>query len=293
MLPIMLENMALLSQDDELSIAFYGPMTATADIGGGNLATLTQDTNYPFDENVQISVQVSTAVSFPLRFRIPGWCQSAQISVNGVPVGGGWQAGTWATIERQWQTGDNINIVFPMNIEVSFQDVNTDVRFWIPDAQKEGTWAEAVVIERGPLLYSLPVLPAVHNPLQTMGQYRGAFEEIASANGAWNYALEIDSNDPASSFQVKTLTVPPGTDAWQLSPIALEVDARIVPGWTCTEGDLIGQEDSPRLPDRKWVAPDLPEIGFAVSPTTDKIQLVPYGFTTLRMTYLPWIESQN
>jgi len=292
MMPIMAENMILFSDSGEVSVAYYGPTTATFDIGGSE-AVITQETNYPFEETVRIRVALSSDTNFALKLRIPSWCESASIKVNDSVVSGDYSAGSWACVERIWQDGDCLELMLPMQIKVVKKHVSTDVRFWLTDAEKEGNWADAVVVERGPLLYSLPVAAAVHTPLTTLGVHRGAFEEIAAASGDWNYALVLDQADPASSFTVVAQSKPADSNAWEGSPIALEVDAKRVLGWNCTSGDLIGQEDSPRLADRKWVAPDLPQVGFSASPTIERLRLVPYGFTTLRMTYLPWVDAQN
>jgi hypothetical protein len=266
-------------------------MTATADLGDGLQVSLKQQTHYPFEETVHITVDPIFAARFPVRLRIPGWCGNAQVNVNGIALDKSCPAGTWVTVERNWQAGDSIDITFPMDIKVDFCDVSTDVRYWIPDDEKAGTWAKAAVVRRGPLLYSLPVPAAVRTPLPTMGTQRGGFEEMAAVNGTWNYALQLNADDPATSFEVITLPVEPDAAVWQQSSVALEVDAKRIPAWTCTEGDLIGKEDSPRLPERRWVAPSLPPEGFTVSDTTEKIRLVPYGFTILRMTYLPYVQG--
>jgi hypothetical protein len=60
--------------------------------------------------------------------------------------------------------------------------------------------------------------------------------------------------------------------------VALEVEARRVADWTFVD-DEKSKASGPRLPERP----------FSVAQTAERLRLVPYGFTTLRMTYLPYV----
>ena len=75
--------------------------------------------------------------------------------------------------------------------------------------------------------------------LKTMGTHRGAFEVFASPNGNWNYALVLDEINPAASFKIKKLTVPENSHAWEYPRIALEVNAKKIPEWTCSGKETI------------------------------------------------------
>jgi len=293
-LPIFLENMILLSKTGELSIIHYGPMKANFSIAGAKV-NLIQETSYPFDENISIIFTTDVAVTFPVKLRIPGWCKSPVFKVNDLQIPETSISGSWATIEREWSSGDKIDITFPMEINLTFSTVRGDPRYYIPDEEKMGTVAEAVVVNRGPLLFSLPVAAYRHTNLKTMGTHRGAFEEFASPNGNWNYALLLDEKNPDASFKVKNLTVPENSHAWENPRIALEVKAKKIPTWTCSGKELYSQRNLSdfKWKTRKWVAPDLPEKPFSVSETTETIQLVPYGNTLLRMTYLPFVSSDK
>jgi hypothetical protein len=62
---------------------------------------------------MEITVSPSKAVSFPLRLRIPRWCQDPTLSVNDQAVAG-ISAGSLFVIERQWQPGDRVVLTLPM-----------------------------------------------------------------------------------------------------------------------------------------------------------------------------------
>ena len=75
---------------------------------------------------------------FPLRLRIPGWCEGATVAVNGQAVASPGK-GSVAEVRRTWRTGDVVTLRLPMEVAVS-------------------RWYErSAVVERGPLVYSLRI----------------------------------------------------------------------------------------------------------------------------------------
>ncbi len=85
----------------------------TLENGAG--ATITQRTNYPWDEHV--AMQVDATGEFALFLRIPEWCDSgASISINGDDFGEAPTPGTYARIERSWSPGDTITLTLPMPV---------------------------------------------------------------------------------------------------------------------------------------------------------------------------------
>ena len=142
-----------------------------------------------------------------------------------------------------------------------------------------GLWEKgaerAAYVERGPLLYALPV----KGDKKPFDQW-GSFEEYARPDSPWNYALRLDPNAPATSVRVQQLPVPAGGHVWEHSPLALEVDSQRVPDWTFD-------------PATSGPGPKLPEQPLKLAERVEKIQLLPYGFTTLRMTYLPVVKTDQ
>jgi DUF1680 family protein len=284
-LPLMAENMVLATDDGGLALAFYGSGEARRKLPNGNRVVVRQKSGYPFDESVQVSLDLAGGNAlFPLLVRVPAWSRKTTIAVNGEKLAGDWPAGSWARLDRTWADGDRVTINFRAQIAV---------HFWQRDGQR------AAVIERGPLLYALPV----RGERQTLDVW-GTFEERAAKDSPWNYALMLDEEDPASSVRFTKLEAASGEGhLWENPPVALEVQARRVPDWTFdvpppSQG-LKGKQ--PKPPNKFWDiatklegaktgiprAPKLPKEPFAVADEVETIQLVPYGFTLLRMTYLP------
>jgi len=72
--------------------------------------SLTQKTSYPFDSLVQCELKVSRPVEFEVNLRIPSWAEDASISVNGKRVSEPVVPGSFATLRRQWKTGDRVEV---------------------------------------------------------------------------------------------------------------------------------------------------------------------------------------
>jgi len=132
----------LYSQDDDgLWVHLYAASTVAA---GG--VQLTQCTEYPWDGRVDIEIESEhDDLERNLRLRIPGWCATASIAVNG-EAGPPAVAGTYAEVRRRWRTGDRVVLELPM--EPTLLECNPRV------AENR----EAVALRRGPIVYCLESL---------------------------------------------------------------------------------------------------------------------------------------
>ena len=93
--------------------------------GGGARFGLTQKTNYPFDNKIQIEVSGSQPKEYTLYLRIPGWAMPDPVlSVNGARVSDAAQPGTFAAIRRTWKDGDRVELELPMPLRLETIDAN-------------------------------------------------------------------------------------------------------------------------------------------------------------------------
>jgi DUF1680 family protein len=126
---------------DALWINLYIGSSAKIDLGKESL-TLKQQTRYPWDGKVEISMEeLKKTLRKEMRLRIPGWCKSYSITVNGeklenVPVEQG-----YAVIERSWKRGDKVSLTLEMPVEV----IQADPRVTANAGKR--------AIQRGPLVY--------------------------------------------------------------------------------------------------------------------------------------------
>ncbi len=77
--------------------------------------TLTQETRYPWEGTVRITVEPVGAGAFSLRLRIPGWCDGATETVHGVTRTVTPQEG-FITLRRPWKAGETVDLTFPMPV---------------------------------------------------------------------------------------------------------------------------------------------------------------------------------
>lgn len=257
LLPAIAEYLVLATRDSGLAVPFYVESETRVNLTNGETLFLTLETGYPFEEDVRLKINFDGGrISFPLLLRIPAWCTEAGIEVNGKKLETECLPGSWARIERDWTSGDQVVLNLPMKVKVD--DWN----------------GRAVTVERGPLLYALPI----EGERTELDQW-GAFEEVFNPGSRWQYALKLDKNDPASSFKLLHREVSSDSRVWEHSPLALEVDAHYLEGWEFKLGKSSFHFAN--------CSPGLPGDSVTVAGKSEKVRLVPYGFTTLRLAYLP------
>jgi DUF1680 family protein len=97
--------------------------------------------DYPWGETVEIEVQ--SAGEFALLLRVPGWCPTATLEVNGRPFADELVPSTYANLQRTWRPGDVVRLRLPMPVR--------RVACHPYVAENAGR----VALFRGPLLYCL------------------------------------------------------------------------------------------------------------------------------------------
>ncbi len=106
------------------------------------------------------------------------------------------------------------------------------------------------------------------------------FNITAAADAAWNVALDLDVSHLDASLRFKRLQ-PKSELPWEDPPVAIEAKVRRIPDW---RADIVnGREETPMLPQ----PPMKPEA------SVETVDLVPFGFTRLRMTYLPVVGVEK
>lgn len=126
---------------DALFINLYVGNTMQVAVGEQRL-DLSIRGNYPWDEKVEITINSSEPVQHTLALRIPGWCDDAQVELNGEPVCGEASKG-YLHLTRAWAAGDTITLRLPMPVRRVYG--NPLVRHL----------AGKVALQRGPLVYCL------------------------------------------------------------------------------------------------------------------------------------------
>lgn len=100
------------------------------------------DTNYPWDENIRVTLELKEETHFKFGLRIPEWCKNYTIKINDEKVKYEIING-YAYIDRVWQNADEINVLFNMPIEIMSANINVRENIG------------KVAIMRGPIVYCL------------------------------------------------------------------------------------------------------------------------------------------
>lgn len=114
---------------------------------GGTKVALKQETNYPWEGSVKLSVDPETEKEFTMKIRIPGWVaeqnnRNVTIQVNGEEIKAEAEKG-YVAITRTWKKGDAIMIDMPMEIRKT--EANPKVT----------TNTDRIALERGPVVYCM------------------------------------------------------------------------------------------------------------------------------------------
>ena len=102
--------------DGDAVAAIYGPSKVTYQTDKGHV-TITCDTDYPFSETLIFTVNGAEGASIPLTLRIPTWCTSASVAINGSPINLALPAGTFVKLPDAVKSGDVVTLILPMTIE--------------------------------------------------------------------------------------------------------------------------------------------------------------------------------
>ncbi len=81
-----------------------------------NGVTVTQETGYPETENTTLTLRAEKSTKLALKFRVPGWSHGMTVSVNGKLTNTPCRPHEWATIEREWNPGDKIDVRIPLRL---------------------------------------------------------------------------------------------------------------------------------------------------------------------------------
>jgi hypothetical protein len=196
-LPNYIIHMWMTTPDHGLAAALYGPCTAKAAVVDGVDVTLVCATDYPFGEDITVTVSPAKPVRFPLYFRVPGWCLKPSFKVNEADVERASAVKGFVRLDRTWSEGNTVAIRFPMPPRVV--------------KGRETGGSPYACVYAGPLLFA-----------------RGIPEknENESRDTGWRYALDFESGRPTDGITIKRSAMPARWDWPYAAPVALTVPAR-------------------------------------------------------------------
>ncbi|MEN6559691.1 MAG: beta-L-arabinofuranosidase domain-containing protein [Acidobacteriota bacterium] len=254
--PYFAENLWLATADNGLAAALYAPSEVRAKVAEGAEVAIAEDTAYPFEDQVRLSLACDRPVAFPLYLRLPGWARSVRIFVNGRPAGKELAGGGFAVLRRTWRHGDQVRIEFAAPIEI------------VDWPSLRG----AVSVRRGPLWYAL----RIGEKWQRCGgsEEWPAYEVLPTT--AWNYGLVLEGADRGAAVRLVSRTFPPFQPFEPAAaPLVLRASARRVPAWQA-QGRMAG------------LVPPSPAGGEG---PVEEVELIPMGCARLRISVFPTVQD--
>ena len=128
---------------DKVWVHLYGGNTLDTELPGGSKLRLTQETDYPWDGRVKITVDAAPGRACSLMLRIPGWARGAALSLNGKPVDRVPLPGSYLEVRREWSAGDVVDLTLPMPVRLM------QAHPLVEEARNQ------VAVRRGPIVYCL------------------------------------------------------------------------------------------------------------------------------------------
>jgi DUF1680 family protein len=273
-LPEYVRGLCLTDQSGSLVMPWYGPCRITCEPLPGVRLEIHEKTDYPFLETVEFALTLNKPARLPIRFRIPGWCRSARLTVNGERVRGAFRSNSYVRIARTWRSDDVIRLTLPMEVKI------LEVKDWAVSRKRP------LAIERGPLLFSLPIETEWKEtpgkpltPLPKGWAWSEAYpvtrkipgEERLAELCTWNYALNLERLLRPSAIRVIENRLGSAMP-WVRSPVKIRLPARRF----MSAFALYTKNNLEICP-----GPD------GLVKRDEMIELVPYGCTNLRVSCFP------
>ncbi|WP_215224180.1 beta-L-arabinofuranosidase domain-containing protein [Echinicola shivajiensis] len=272
--PYFIENLWMATPDNGLVAAIYGPSKVTAKVGAeGNEVTISETTHYPFEEDLNFTIETAKAVDFPLYLRIPAWTKQAEIAINGEKLKLDISKSGYAKIQREWQSGDQVTLSLPMGIEVETWEKNSN----------------SFSVNRGPLTYSLKIgEDYIKKDSEETAIWDSKWQEGADTKKwpswevhpttNWNYTLVLDKNNLEKSLTVEKKEWPESNFPFtpESVPLVIKAKGKQIPEWQIGQYGLVGE------------LKDLPKTTEA--PTED-VELIPMGAARLRISAFPELKQ--
>jgi DUF1680 family protein len=245
--PKLTSHLWMRSADDGLAAVVWAPCTVDTNVRGARVQ-LTVDTDYPFRNTAEIHFDAGNATLFPLHLRIPQWSRHTRVLVNDVEVTAPISPESFLRLERQWATGDRVQLIFDMSPSLT------------------RGYNDSITVTRGPLVFS-------RSPGELWVKLRDrppTADWQVFGQRPWNYALAVDD---ASIAHAAVTESPVGERpfAAQQTSVTIAVPGRRLPSWLDVDG----------------VANPVPPSPVATNQTTETLELIPYAAAKLRITAFP------
>lgn len=269
--PYYAEHLVMATADNGLATMLYAANVTTARVADGREVSITQTTNYPFDEVVSLVIGTESNVSFPLYLRIPQWAADCSVKVNGEAQAVANAEGKYICLQRQWADGDVVELTLPMTVNSHVWQLNK----------------ASVSVDYGPFTLSLKIDEVVEqhdsrdkNFVQDDSHWQAGVDAslwpcyVLKPGSDWNYALVVDQDNLPVKFNVTKKAWPADDMPFTLENVPFEFSAvgLQIPSWGY---------------DKTGMTEQLPIKFVPRSSVETPLTLIPMGAARLRISAFP------
>jgi hypothetical protein len=267
--PYYVEHLWMATPDNGLAAILYNACTVKAKVGDGTEVSIQEVTQYPFEEQVKLTVKTPKDVTFPLYLRVPKWCDQMTVAVNGKKSEAEITPQQYVKIDRQWKNGDTVTIDLPM---------------WLSYRQWQQN-KNCISIDYGPLTFSLKIkeryekMSSRETALHDSGWQEAADESQWPSfeihpDSAWNYGIF-----PTGLLKDNMTRKPWSADNYPWTPesvpLSLKLQGKKIPDWQI---------------DQYGLCSPVPQSPVKTTEPLEEIELIPMGAARLRISAFPVVE---
>lgn len=266
--PKFTQNLWYATPDGGLAATVYSPSSVRTRVAGGVDVKISEITKYPFEEMVTFRIdEMSRNTEFPFVVRIPSWSVKTSVKVNGKEIFDVADVDNLLTVKRKWKKGDVMELSFTPQVRLTL-------------------WKEnARAVERGPLVYALKIPSEKRTvEIESSKKNQGKFYYEYKAKAPWNYALvqvpdsDLEKHYAFSRNEKSSEENFPWSE--EGAPCSIVTEAVRFNSWKEYNG-MAGP-----MPYSIMFNPD-------VGKKREKIELIPYGCTILRITEFPMVGKHS
>jgi len=184
--------------DGNLAALLYGPCSVSTKVSGVTV-NITEKTNYPFENTVEIALQPEQPVEMTLILRNPAWSRDTTITCEGAGIV---RKGMYWQVQKKWKAGDLVKIKFTPVVR-TIMAVNGEV-----------------ALQYGALVFAKPI-PAKETVVANYpvnGFHDLYFQPTEKSDNTLALPLKADSDHPLSftpAGAVENVIRPPGSPAFE------------------------------------------------------------------------------
>ncbi len=113
-------TMAYGIDEEGIRVNLYGGNRLSTTLKSGHPIVVRQESDYPWQGDISLTVEEAPKISFSISMRIPSWAKGATLSVEskGVCTSYPCTQGSYASITRSWKVGDRIRLFLPVKARI-------------------------------------------------------------------------------------------------------------------------------------------------------------------------------